>query len=299
TANVTCTPASGSAFAKGTTTVNCTADDGNGNSAGCSFSVTVADHEKPTIACPADITVETAPGTCSSNVTFNASASDNCATANVTCTPASGTAFAKGTTTVNCTADDGNGNSAACSFSVTVEDHEKPSILCPADITVDTAPGTCSSNVTFNATAADNCGTANVTCTPASGSAFAKGTTTVNCTADDGNANSAACSFTVTVEDHEKPSILCPADITVDTAPGTCSSNVTFNATAADNCGTANVTCTPASGSAFAKGTTTVNCTANDGNGNSAACSFSVTVEDHEKPSILCPADITVDTAPG
>src|SRR5204862_4492742 len=121
-----------------------------------------------------------------------------------------------------------------------------------------TAPGTCSSNVTFNATASDNCGTATVTCSPTSGSAFAKVTTTVNCTADDGNGNSAACSFTVTVKDHEKPTIACPANITVDTAPGTCSSNVTFNATASDNCGTANVTCTPASGTAFAKGTTTV-----------------------------------------
>src|SRR5438552_5151020 len=104
---------------------------------------TVADHEKPTIACQADITVDTAPGSCSSNVTFNASASDNCGTANVTCTPASGSAFAKETTTVNCTADDGNGNSASCSFSVTVADHEIGRTSCRDSVTVDAAPGSC------------------------------------------------------------------------------------------------------------------------------------------------------------
>src|SRR5204862_7717211 len=152
-----------SALATFPTPLSSDLDDGNGNSAGCSFSVTVADHEKPTIACPADITVDTAPGTCSSNVTFNATASDNCGTANVTCSPASGSAFAKGTTTVNTTADDGNGNSASCSFSVKVEDHEKPTIVCPPDSTGHTARRAWTSNATFNATAADNCGTANVT----------------------------------------------------------------------------------------------------------------------------------------
>src|SRR5262249_2481263 len=54
---------------------------------------------------------------------------------------------------------------------------------------------------------------------------------------------------------------------------------VTFTATATDNVdGTDPVTCTPASGSTFPVGTTTVNCTATDAAGNYSSGSFKVTV---------------------
>ena len=54
---------------------------------------------------------------------------------------------------------------------------------------------------------------------------------------------------------------------------------VTYTATANDNVdGSVPVSCTPASGSMFAIGTTTVNCSATDAHGNSATGSFSVTV---------------------
>src|SRR5207247_1598359 len=125
-----------------------------------------------------------------------------------------------------------------------------------------------------------------VSCVPASGSTFNKGPTTVTCQATDSSNNTGSCTFIVTVTDTEKPTISCPANIVVSTAAGRCSSNVTYAVTASDNCGAATVTCSPASGSAFNQGTTPVNCTANDGNGNSATCSFSVTVNDTEKPTI-------------
>jgi hypothetical protein len=48
--------------------------------------------------------------------------------------------------------------------------------------------------------------------------------------------------------------------------------------TATDNCGLASVVCVPPSGSTFNEGTTTVVCTATDTSGNTAACSFTVTV---------------------
>src|SRR5439155_17646435 len=167
---------------------------------------------------------------------------------------------------------DGQGNSAACTFTFTVCDAEAPVIACPLTIRVSPPIGACVSNVTFAVTATDNCGTATVTCTPASGSSFALGPTTVNCSASDGHGNTATCSFTVTVSDTDAPVITCPADISVSTSGGTCASNVTFAVTATDNCGTAAVTCTPASGSSFALGPTTVTCSANDGHGNSATC---------------------------
>src|SRR5206468_4539809 len=53
---------------------------------------------------------------------------------------------------------------------------------------------------------------------------------------------------------------------TSDDAPGNCSTTVTYTQpTALDNCdGARTVTCSPASGSVFNKGTTLVTCTASD-----------------------------------
>ena len=55
---------------------------------------------------------------------------------------------------------------------------------------------------------------------------------------------------------------------------------VTFSASATDIVdGSVAVSCTPASGSTFAPGTTTVNCTATDAAGNTASGSFTVSVK--------------------
>jgi hypothetical protein len=53
---------------------------------------------------------------------------------------------------------------------------------------------------------------------------------------------------------------------------------VSFSATATDNVGVVSLTCSPASGSTFGLGTTTVTCTAMDVAGNTASASFNVTV---------------------
>ena len=61
-------------------------------------------------------------------MTFTATATDTVAPASpdVTCTPASGTTFALGATTVNCSATDAAGNEATGSFTVTVRDTTAP-----------------------------------------------------------------------------------------------------------------------------------------------------------------------------
>src|SRR5258708_14162031 len=143
--------------------------------------------------------------------------------------------------TVTSTATDAHGNSATCSFTVTVNDTQLPVISCSTNRVVDVFSGTCSSNVTFVVTAADNCPGVSVVSVPASGSSFAVGTTTVTSTATDAHGNSATCSFTVTVSDNEPPSISCPGNITVNAALGGCTSNVTFIVNATDNCTVTNV----------------------------------------------------------
>ncbi|MCG8606270.1 HYR domain-containing protein, partial [bacterium] len=104
------------------------------------------------------------------------------------------------------------------------------------------------------------------------------GANTVTVTADDGNGGSCVTDITVNVIDDTPPSITCPGDITVEAAVGAASAIVTFAPTVSDNCSTPTVDCTPASGSAFALGTTSVQCTATDAAGNTNSCSFEVTV---------------------
>lgn len=291
---VTCSPPKGSFFPKGTTTVICSTTVG----ANCSFTVTVNDTQNPSIACPANISQSTDAGQCNAVVTYTLpAASDNCSGVDiVTCTPVSGTTFQKGTTTVNCTVKDSSNNTGTCSFTVTVSDTQNPSITCPANITRTTDANQCNAVVTYTLpVASDNCsGVGSVTCTPSSGTTFQKGVTTVNCTVKDASNNNGACSFTVTVNDTQNPSIACPANISQSMDAGQCNAMVIYKTpVASDNCsGVGTVTCTPASGTAFPKGTTTVNCSVKDASNNTGTCSFTVTVNDTQNPAIVCPANI-------
>ena len=296
----TCTPASGSTFPKGVTTVSCTATDSSSNMGSCSFTVTVNDDDAPVVTCPSPISMNSPAGMCSATVNFSATATDNCdGSITPTCTPASGSTFPKGVTTVSCTATDSSSNMGSCSFTVTINDNQAPVVTCPSPITMNTTSGACSAVVNFSATATDNCdGSLTPTCTPASGSTFPKGVTTVSCTATDSSSNMGSCSFTVTVDDGVAPVVTCPSPITTGTAGGLCSAVVNFTATATDNCdGSITPTCTPASGSTFPKGVTTVSCTATDSSSNMGSCSFTVTVNDDDAPVVTCPSPVMTGTA--
>src|SRR5207344_3579429 len=123
-------------------------------------------------------------------------------------------------------------------------------------------------------TSSGSCGTIN--CSPASGSFFPKGTTTVTCTSSAGP----TCTFTVTINDTQAPSITCPANVTKTNDPNQCGAVVTYPPpTVSDNCpGVGAPACSPASGSFFPVGTTTVTCMVADAAGTSATCTFTVTV---------------------
>lgn len=155
-----------------------------------------------------------------------------------------------------------------------------PTITCPTNQTICAAAGSTSATVTYATPTAT--GNASVTCTPASGTSFAVGTTTVSCTATNA-AGSASCSFTVRV--NVNPALTCPGDITTT---GTNASNATVTYTTPTATGTnVAVTCTPASGTSFPVGTTTVTCTATNDCG-TASCSFKVTVNAPFKCDTIC-----------
>ena len=154
-----------------------------------------------------------------------------------------------------------------------------PSISCPANISVSNDAGQCGANVTFAASETAGVPASTITYSQQPGSFFPIGTTTVTATATNAVGTS-QCTFTVTVNDTEKPTISCPADI--DVLPASFNGQVvTYVApVGTDNCPGAVTTriAGPPSGSTFPIGTTTVTHQVKDAAGNTTECSFRINV---------------------
>jgi hypothetical protein len=183
--------------------VTCTATDDSLNSTNASFNVTVTevvDTTPPVLTLPANITVD-ALSASGAVVNFTASANDLVdGPVPVNCTPASGSLFPIGTTTVNCSATDSHGNSASGSFTVTVVDTTPPTLTLPSGMIVP-ALNASGALVSFTASANDQVdGPVPVTCSPGSGLMFPIGTTAVNCSATDSHGNNARGNFIVSVQ---------------------------------------------------------------------------------------------------
>jgi HYR domain len=295
--------------------ITLTVTDVNGNSSTCTFNITFRDVTPPVISgCPGNITVFTGLGrtTCNQVATWiPPTATDACLhlanqTQPITGNFAPGATFPVGVTTVTYTATDVAGNTSTCSFTVTVVDNTAPVITgCPGNISVNTGAGrtTCDQTATWTEpTATDNCtavGSLIRTRSHAPGTVFPVGTTTVTYTFADAAGNiSLPCSFTVTVVDNTVPIITCPGNIAnppINTA-GCLATVSTANPTFSDNCGVTKLTwaitgagIVPAATSpttginylgsrTFNFGVTTVTYTATDAAGNTATCSFTVSV---------------------
>ena len=144
--------------------VTLTVNDLHGNSSTCTAYVTVQDLIAPTISCPAPITVSNTTGQCGAIVNYTAPVgTDNCTVPTVqTAGLPPGSFFPIGVTTNTFVITDNGGNTASCSFDVTVNDTELPTISCPAPITVNNTPGQCNADVTVPAVAVgDNCAVCN------------------------------------------------------------------------------------------------------------------------------------------
>jgi hypothetical protein len=346
-----------------------------------SVTVTAKDTTPPVITAPDDITVGNDAGQCGAIVNFAATATDNYSQVTISYDRNSGTYFSTGTTTVTVTAKDEAGNSASRSFTVTVNDTEKPTVTkiesgscyqtvaaaeaaalaattysdnctatpqltkvvatvgtCNAAITVtvtdaannsqsvtyttkidNTAPvlSVKPSSVTVNChevptvptvTATDNCDAdVNVifTVTSTQGTDAAQSNyynyaITRKWVATDGCGNAVEHTQTITVQDVTAPEITCPANIDVSNETGSCSAQVTFNASTSDACGTTTVKYYLNFGTAqqqeissprtFTVGAHTIKVVSTDVSGNSTNCTFTVTVNDTEKPVVSCPS---------
>ena len=232
------------------------------------------------VNCPADITVQNDAGSCGANVTFPAPTGGGSGT--VACNRASGSFFPIGSTTVTCTSSGGS----TCSFNVTVNDDQDPSITAPSDITT-SAGASCSAAPNVGTpVAADNCGAPAVSVARSDAqplsAPYPLGTTTITWTATDANGNSSSDVQNVTVQDTMKPVLTIPANRSV-VADSSCTKTVDAGtASAVDNCGSAAVAVARSDAQPLAApyplGITTLTWTATDGSGNFSAGNQSVIV---------------------
>jgi hypothetical protein len=222
------------------------------------------------------------------------------ASVTVTCAPASGSTFPLGHTTVTCTAEDDAHNTASSTFDIHVRDTTAPSIATHANVVVE-ATSASGAAVAYTPPAATDSadGSVTVTCAPASGSTFPLGHTRVTCSAQDASRNVAAPqSFDVNVHDTTGPAIQAHANVVVE-ATGASGATVIYTLPSATDAvsGAATDTCAPASGTTFARGHTTVTCSAQDATNNVSASTFDVYVRDTTAPAISVPASFTVSAS--
>jgi uncharacterized repeat protein (TIGR01451 family) len=248
----------------------------------------------PTISCPANITANTDPGQFSASVAFSVTATGTPAPT-VDCkigatSITSPHTFPVGTTTVQCTATNGVGSPASCSFDVTVNDNQTPTISCPADITTNAASGSCDATVNVG-TPTVNDNDPNVTVNGVRSDSqplnapYPKGTTTITWTATDTAGNSASCQQTVTVNDATAPVITLngASSMTVEchdsfTDPGATANDTCDGSVAVNVSGSVNVN---------VPGTYTLTYNASDSSGNAATpVTRTVTVVDTIAPVI-------------
>jgi hypothetical protein len=174
----------------------------------------------------------------------------------------------------------------------------------PSNITVP-ATGPSGAIVTYTPpTAGDEGGNdpaATVACSPASGSLFPIGTTTVTCTATDADDSNSpvTASFTVTVVgDTDLALTNGPANITTNaTQLGGATVTSTAPTVVDEDNPRPTVACSPASGSVFPIGTTTVTCTATDADDTNSPVTATFTVTVVPGPLnhlVLAPASSTI-----
>ena len=288
---------------QGTTVVTWTYDDGNGSTSTQTQNVIITDTTAPIIeSAPGDITVE-----CLADLPpmVNLFWTDNCDTGGSISgvdAPLSGDSCG-GTITRTWNITDTSGNAAITRTQIiTINDTVAPLLAAaPADVTVD-----CYSNIPAMTQLSwtDNCdsgGNVIGVDSPLSGSSY-NGTITRTWNIADTCGNSAITrTQIITIIDNVPPTFTaCQTNLTLNNDTSLCSAVAVFTVpTATDNCGSATVVQTDAtglsSGDAFPVGVTTLEFTATDANGNSSICTFDITVIDNEPPTITCPAPITIN----
>ncbi len=308
------------------------------------------DNQPPTIDCLVDVVLTAQNGVCYNDYAFPLPATDdNCGVAKVeySIKNPDGTVtnweeqtgevtyrFKVGTSTITYKVTDINDNeNNTCSYQVTVEDTQPPTINCPVNVEdLVTDPGVCYRMHTFpKPSTNDNCGVAKVkySITDPQGNVspyieqtdnvkhqFEVGTSIITHVVIDIHGLSDTCSYNITVTDNVSPTITCPADVTgLIAETGVCYKTYTFLVPAThDNCSVAKIEYyvknpdgtttdweeqTAPVAYQFKTGASTVSYRVTDVNGGTnTSCSFQVMVSDDQKPGIAPFADMIVPAGP-
>ncbi|MBX2929591.1 MAG: T9SS type A sorting domain-containing protein [Saprospiraceae bacterium] len=273
--------------------ITLTVTDWCGNTSTCATEIQTIEVVPPVIMCPPNITL-TCDNDISPATTGMATATDNC-DPNPTITFSDGVMGlmpCDGFIQRTWTAMDNCGNVSTCVQIISVIDDVPPMIVCPPNITV-ACSNAVNPTVTGTATATDNCDPSPVItfADVSSGTMPCDATITRTWTAVDACNNLDTCVQIITVRDTIPPTITCPQDVVVTAFPPYCIRGVYgIQPVLSDNCifptlsytisgattgsGTGN-----ANGTVFNTGVSTVTYTAMDFCGNTATCSFTVTVE--------------------
>ncbi len=281
-----------------------TATDECGNTSMCMQTITVTDTTGPAIMCPMPASIDcTVPPTPAN--TGMATAMDDCSgVMSITFSdspPPAGDCANDGITRT-WTATDNCGNTSTCTQVITVTDDTGPTIMCPANTSIDCSESTDPSN-TGSATAMDDCsGVMSITSSDsdAPGNCAGNHVITRTWTATDNCGNSNSCDQTITVTDTTPPMITCPMDMTVECdGAGNMTALADFleAASASDDCSGVTIMSdfTSLSDDCGATGSALVTWTATDGCGQSSMCSATFTIEDTTAPMLTCPMDTTVE----
>ncbi|MEQ1745492.1 MAG: T9SS type A sorting domain-containing protein [Saprospiraceae bacterium] len=294
-------------LADGTHTLYCSiSDDANGCSRTVSIQITLDDVTKPTITCPANLTIAAGAGcdgTVGDRTGLATNLTDNCGTPTVGQSPAANTPLSghNDSETVTLTADDNHGNTESCTFTVTLKDVTPPAALCKAaaaQIQVNDQATITVADVDNNST--DNCGVATRSLSKTVFTCADIGANTVTLTVTDINGITGTCTATVTITDPNAycctlPDARCKAAIValVGNSVTVTVANVNDNSTA--GCGLQSISVSPNTFNCSHAGTQqTVTLTVTDINGNSDNCQATVTVVDNIPPTIFCPNTVTV-----
>jgi hypothetical protein len=292
---------SNATYPVGTTTNTFRVTASNGQTATCSFTVTVNDTQPPNAICQNISVPIISGGTASVTAAqINNNSTDNCGVA--------GIAIIAGTTSYTCAnigqsfavtlrVTDINGNTATCVSNVTVTDPNSfccslPQAICQvAPVLQLNSGGTATltvANINNGSTA--NCGLQSITVSPTNFNCSHVGIPqTVTLTITDINNASSSCQTSLSVQDAIAPLVSCQ-NFSVSLSGSTASiTTANVYSSGSDNCGTVNqVSVSPNSFTCANIGNNTVTLTVNDGHGNTATCSATVTVNDFTPPNIFC-----------
>lgn len=282
----------------GSETVSLTITDSGNATSSCSATITVVDENAPKITCPNNIVTNSDPSVCSAVVSYNIPVgTDECEGVATQKTEGidSGSIFPIGINTVTYLSTDSEGNTATCSFTITVNDNQAPNALCRDIVKLLDDSGQV--NITtdeVNNLSTDNCSVVSLSLSNHTFNCTQVGLQSVELTVADEANNTSTCQSLVTIQDNTPPTALCQ-DLTV-VLDGNGSATITttqINTNSTDNCGLSYLGLNTTSFDCNTIGENTVTLTIIDESNLSNTCTANVTVQDIP-PLAIC-KDITAN----